>query len=126
MSMSAASEEVRVLIVEDDADVRDTLAMLLESDGYLVQGASSGEAAIGLLDHFSPDCVLLDLGLPGIRGSEVARQLRQRVGTQLVIIAVTGSSAAADRDEAEIAGIDFLLTKPVGESDLRRFLPPID
>jgi len=123
--MSSSREEVRVLIVEDDADVRDTLAMLLESDGYLVRGASTGEAAIGLLDHFAPDCVLLDLGLPGIRGSEVARQLRERVGTQLVIIAVTGSSAPADRDEAECAGIDYLLTKPVGESDLRRFLPPI-
>ena len=124
--MPSSREEVRVLIVEDDADVRDTLAMLLESDGYLVRGASSGEAAIGLLDDFAPDCVLLDLGLPGIRGSEVARQLRQRVGTQLVIIAVTGSSASADHDEAECAGIDFLLTKPVGGSDLRRFLPPID
>jgi len=126
MSMPSSREEVRVLIVEDDADVRDTLAMLLEADGYLVRGASSGEAAIGLLDNFAPDCVLLDLGLPGIRGSEVARQLRERVGTQLVIIAVTGSSAPADRDEAECAGIDYLLTKPVGEHDLRRFLPPIE
>jgi len=123
--MPSSREEVRVLIVEDEADVRDTLTMLLESDGYLVRGASSGEAAISALEDFAPDCVLLDLGLPGIRGSEVARELRHRVGTQLVIIAVTGSSAPADRDEAECAGIDFLLTKPIGEGDLRRFLPRI-
>lgn len=75
--------------------------------------------------EFAPACVLVDLGLPGIDGTEVTRRLRDQVGSELVIIAVTGSSREADHDRAEAAGIDFVLTKPLYDSDLRRLLPPL-
>lgn len=118
-------EEVRVLIIEDDADARETCRLLLESDGYAVRSAASGEEGLAQVREFAPACVLVDLGLPGIDGTEVTRRLRDQVGSELVIIAVTGSSREADHDRAEAAGIDFVLTKPLFDSDLRRLLPPL-
>ena len=118
-------EEVRVLIIEDDADARETCRLLLESDGYAVRSAASGEEGLAQVREFAPACVLVDLGLPGIDGTEVTRRLRDQVGSELVIIAVTGSSREADHDRAEAAGIDFVLTKPLYDSDLRRLLPPL-
>lgn len=118
-------EEVRVVIVEDDDDIRELLTTLIELDGYLVRSVPDGEQALAAVREFRPACVLVDLTLPGIDGVEVTRQLRDQIGTELVIIAVTGSPSATEHDRLERAGVDFVLGKPLAESDLRRFLPPL-
>lgn len=118
-------EEVRVVIVEDDEDIRELLTTLIELDGYLVRGVPNGEQALEVAREFQPACVLVDLTLPGIDGVEVTRLLRRDLGTALVIIAVTGSPSASEHERLERAGVDFVLAKPISESDLRRFLPPL-
>lgn len=118
-------EDVRVVIVEDDDDVRMALTLLLEADGYRVEGVADGSLALDVAKRFQPHCVLVDLNLPGLDGAGVTRQLREQVGSWLVIIAVTAISLPSERDRLEQAGVDFILTKPVDSNDLRRFLPPL-
>jgi PAS domain S-box-containing protein len=104
----------RVLVVDDNADAAASLALLLQFSGHEVHVAHEGEAALRLADAVRPDAVLLDVGMPGMDGYEVARRLRQRPGTKdLVIIAVTGYGAEADRRQARAAGFDHHLTKPI-------------
>ena len=119
-------EEVRVVIVEDDADIRESFAMLLEADGYTVLTFGDGEAALAALGAFKPSCVLVDLGLPGMDGAAVAKRLRSEVGTELVVIAITATASQAERDRLEVSGVDFVLSKPLAADGLRRFLPPLN
>lgn len=118
-------EDVRVVIVEDDEDVRAAITFLLEADGYHVQGVGTGIGALALVQAFQPQCVLVDLNLPGLDGAQVTRQLREQVGSALVIIAVTAISLPSEHDRLEAAGVDFILVKPVDGDVLRRFLPPL-
>ncbi|HYF59769.1 MAG TPA: ATP-binding protein [Burkholderiaceae bacterium] len=104
----------RVLVVEDNADGRRSLLTLLEMLGFVVEGAVDGESGLAAVGTFRPDIVLVDLGLPGIDGCEVARRLRAdptRAGLKLV--ALTGWGAEADRRRTSEAGFDCHLTKPV-------------
>lgn len=114
-----------MLIVEDDPDNRETLTMLLELDGYTVRAIAEGDKALAAAEDFQPAVVLVDLKLPGLDGTGVTRQLRSTLGTALVIIAITGSTSARDWDDMEVAGVDFVLTKPLDADNLRRFLPPL-
>ncbi len=116
-------EEVRVVVVEDDEDNRIALTRLLELDGYQVRSVARGDDAFHVVSQFQPAVVLVDLGLPGLDGSEVTRQLRASIGTELVVIAVTGSSSAHDWERLEAAGVDFVLAKPIEADQLRRLLP---
>ena len=118
-------EDVRVVIVEDDEDVRAAITFLLEADGYHVRSVGTGTGALALVQAFRPQCVLVDLNLPGLDGAQVTRQLRERVGSALVIIAVTAISLPSAHDRLEAAGVDFILVKPVDGDVLRRFLPPL-
>jgi len=104
----------RILVVDDNADAAASLALLLKFSGHEVHVAHEGEAALRLAETLRPDAVLLDVGMPGLDGYEVARRLRSGPGTKdLVIIAVTGYGAEADRRRARAAGFDHHLTKPI-------------
>jgi PAS domain S-box-containing protein len=104
----------RILVVDDNADAAASLALLLRFSGHEVHVAQDGEAALRLAETARPDVVLLDVGMPGLDGYEVARRLRERPDTKdLVIIAVTGYGAEGDRRRARAAGFDHHLTKPV-------------
>jgi DNA-binding response OmpR family regulator len=118
-------EEVQLLIVEDDDDVLDLMINLAELDGHRAEGASSAEEALDITGRRTPHCVVLDLGLPGLNGAELARRLRQRFGSGLVLIAVTGNTDAAALAEAEEAGVDYLLSKPLDIERFRRIVPPL-
>ncbi|MET0520168.1 MAG: response regulator [Burkholderiaceae bacterium] len=87
-----SKEEVRIVLVDDDRDTCTTLRELLESDGYSVRIALNAGDALKLIEDYRPICALIDLGLPGTDGCELARQLRARHGQDLVLIAVTGWS----------------------------------
>jgi len=103
----------RILIVDDNADAADTLAMTLQMEGHQVQTVYSGRDALDRFGELQPQVVLLDIGLPGISGYEVAREMRARPdGAKARIIALTGYGQAEDRELAAASGFDDHLVKP--------------
>jgi two-component system, sensor histidine kinase len=105
----------RFLFVYDNVDAASTLAMLLEMMGHTVSVANSGEAALAAVQAFEPDIVVLDIGMPGMDGYEVARRLQRRTDLRRrpVLVAATGWGTEADRERAMAAGFDRHLTKPI-------------
>src|SRR5262249_2694853 len=90
-SQSSGQQPKRVLIVDDNADAAESLAMLLRSAGHQVMTAHDGPAALKTAEAVRPDAVLLDIGLPRMDGYEVARRLRGQLGlTEALLVAVTG------------------------------------
>jgi PAS domain S-box-containing protein len=109
---------LRILVVEDNRDARDTLMMLLSAQGHVVQAAEDGPGALERTGEFDPDLILLDIGLPGMNGYEVARRLRERDGACTRLVALTGYGREQDRARSREAGIDAHLTKPVSPEQL--------
>jgi signal transduction histidine kinase/DNA-binding response OmpR family regulator len=113
----------RVLIVDDNADGADSLARLLQLDGHIVRVVHDGSAAITAANEFRPEVVILDIGLPGMDGFEVARLLRGRPdGSNFVLVALTGYGGENERALSRAAGFDHHLVKPVEMVALRRVL----
>jgi CheY-like chemotaxis protein len=113
----------RVLLADDNRDSADTLAMLLRVEGHEVMIAHDGAAALAAFGGFAPDIVLLDIGMPGPNGYEVARQIRQsRSGAETTLIAITGWGQQSDKERAYAAGFDHHLTKPVDTRQLSALL----
>jgi signal transduction histidine kinase len=105
---------VRVLVVDDNRDAAESLAMLMSLEGHTVTTAFDGPTALAEAATFQPQVVLLDIGMPGMDGYEVARQLRSREATRsTVIVALTGYGQPEDRARAAEAGFTDHLTKPI-------------
>jgi signal transduction histidine kinase/CheY-like chemotaxis protein len=102
-----------VLIVEDNADAREMLRTVLEMDGHQVEVADDGLAGVQLGIATQPEAALVDIGLPGIDGYEVARRLRQHLGDAVLLIALTGYGQPEDRRRSRQAGFDAHFTKPI-------------
>ena len=120
---SAATPRRRILIVDDNRDAADTLAALVELDGHEVRTAHDGLQALALGASFEPDCMLLDIGMPGLNGYEVAQRLRQTDwGGGLTLIATTGWGQREDRERALALGFDHHLTKPIDPHTLQALL----
>lgn len=104
----------RVLIVDDNADAADSLALNLEFSGHLVRTAYDGLEALQVLEGFTPEVALLDIGMPGMDGLQLARAIRERSdGQGITLVALTGLSQAEDKRRAARAGFNEYLTKPV-------------
>jgi CheY-like chemotaxis protein len=113
----------RILIVDDNSDATQTLLVLLELWGHEVRSAGDGPAALAAAVELQPEIVLLDLGLPGMSGFEVAPQLRDLPGLQdVMIVAVTGYGQEEDRRRTREAGFDHHLVKPVDPDQLRKLI----
>jgi CheY-like chemotaxis protein len=113
----------RILIVDDNIDAADSLAILLRFRGNHVELAYDGHSAIDSAKRVRPDIVLLDIGLPGMDGYEVVRLLRSdRDFASTLIVAVTGYGQDEDRQLALAAGFNCHLTKPVNIIELNRML----
>ena len=118
----------RILIVDDNRDGAESLARVLELFGHTVSIASDGDAALSAAAEFTPDLILLDIGLPKLNGFEVARKIRKEAwGQSIVLIALTGWGHPEHRRESAAAGFDAHLLKPVRVADLLRALatPPM-
>ncbi|HEY4373684.1 MAG TPA: response regulator [Burkholderiales bacterium] len=111
----------RILVVDDNADAADAISILLESHGHQVRTAYDGREAMGTMQAFGPDVVLLDIGLPGMNGYELARELRG-IAKGVLLIALTGYGQDRDRRLAKEAGFDHHLTKPVDLASLNALL----
>jgi CheY-like chemotaxis protein len=113
----------RVLVVDDNEDAANTLAMILKMEDHEVDTAYSGAQALEHIGEFRPDVVLLDIGLPGLDGYGVAEKIREKYGKLgIQLIAITGYGQEADRIRTREAGFVHHLVKPVDFADLRRVL----
>ncbi len=120
---ASSSAGVRVLVVDDNVDSAESMALLLSLDGHEVRTAFDGPGALAVAAEFHPEAVLLDIGLPGMDGYEVAKQMRNLPGLQnALMIAVTGYGQADDRARSKAAGFDHHLVKPVDPEILSALL----
>jgi CheY-like chemotaxis protein len=122
--VATAGRSRQILVVDDNEDAAEMLALVLRKRGYAVVLAFDGEEALAMAQAHRPEVVLLDIGLPGIDGYEVARRLRARATSeQLMLVAVTGYGQPADRLRSREAGFDHHLVKPVA---MEKLLPLLD
>jgi PAS domain S-box-containing protein len=113
----------RVLIVDDNEDGAESLAMLLQLGGHETHKAYDGIEAIDAAERFRPDAVLLDIGLPGLNGYEVCRRIREEPwGKGMVLVALTGWGQEEDRHRSKEAGFDAHMVKPVDHDVLMKLL----
>lgn len=121
---AGGGEALKVLVVDDNPDVSGALAMLLEIQGYQVRTASSGEEALEIVQDFEPRLALLDIGMPGMDGVELAGRLRQRYPDpgRLMLVALTGLGNEHARERSLAGGFDEHLVKPLKRSTLQGLL----
>src|SRR5262249_46799779 len=113
----------RLLVVDDNRDFANTLSMLLETFGHEVRTVYDGKAAVPAATEYHPDAVLLDIGLPGMNGYDVARELRSTPAlSRMKLVAFTGYGQEEDRRRVRQAGFDFHLVKPVEVAELARVI----
>lgn len=112
----------RIAIVEDNKDVRDLLLLKLRRLGHNVFDAADGEEGLRVVLEERPDLALVDLGLPGIDGFQLARQVREQLGPDVVLVAVSGFGQPEDKRRALEAGFDEHLTKPADVRDIENLL----
>jgi PAS domain S-box-containing protein len=111
---------MRILVIDDDSDMREILAQILASAGATVRTAESVQTAVDLLRHELPDVVLTDLGMPDNDGYDLLRQLRSSAGAHVPVAAVTAYARDVDRNRALEAGFDTFLAKPIDADELVR------
>jgi PAS domain S-box-containing protein len=121
--VSPAVRKRSILVVDDNTDAAASIAMFLRLLGHHVETASSGPGALEHLSKEAPEIVLLDIGLPGLDGYEVARRIREKPeGRGMRLYAMTGYGQEEDRKRSEAAGFDAHLVKPVLPSDLAKLI----
>ena len=114
---------LRLLLVDDSVDAATLLSMVLEADGYDVRIAHEATQALEAAAQFKPEVVLLDLGLPGMDGFQLAQEMRKLDSTAgALLVAVTGYGQAADRQRSHDAGFDYHLVKPVAVEEIHRVI----
>ncbi|HEU0132159.1 MAG TPA: response regulator transcription factor [Mycobacteriales bacterium] len=117
-----ATGERRILVVDDDADVRSMVRLVLETEGYAVDVAGDGFAALRAVESLAPDCVVLDVMMPGLDGHAVLHRIRGGARSSLPVVMLT---ASADDDcawQAWTEGVDYFLAKPFDADELLRYL----
>lgn len=121
-SESVEPSRRRILVVDDNRDAAESLAILLQSMGNEVETAHDGREAISKTTSFQPDVILLDIGMPGMNGYETARHLREQGGNRATLVALTGWSQDEDRRRSKEAGFDAHLVKPVDIAILAKLI----
>jgi signal transduction histidine kinase/CheY-like chemotaxis protein len=120
---SKANPRIKVLIVDDNRDAADSLALLLEMNGYAVSVGHSGGEALKISAEQRPHAIILDIGMPDITGYQVARRIRgEPWGAAVLLIAVTGWGQNEDKARATAAGFNHHLTKPVDPDQVEALL----
>ncbi|KQS30951.1 response regulator [Dyadobacter sp. Leaf189] len=117
------SENRRILVVDDNRDAADTLAMMLKLTGYETKACYSGRDGVAAAESYRPMAIVLDIGMPDITGYEACRLIRDTAwGQSALIVALTGYGADEDRQKSTEAGFDVHLLKPVDLPELSRLL----
>ncbi len=123
LNESTAPKSRKILVVDDNIDSAESLALILELSGHDVKKAHDGREAVELAEEFRPDVVLLDIGLPRLNGYEAAREIRkQEWGRKVALFALTGWGQKEDRARSKEAGFDEHMVKPINHTELIRKL----
>jgi two-component system CheB/CheR fusion protein len=121
-----APRKLRVLVVDDNHDAAEVLVMLLESMDLDVEAVNSGPAALAAIPDYRPNVILMDIGMPGMDGNEVARRIREQPQyNDIKLIALTGWGQEKDRRLSHESGFDYHLTKPVNFKVLKDLIAAI-
>jgi two-component system response regulator MprA len=120
--MVMTAGERRVLVVDDDQDVRSMVRTVLESEGYAVDVAEDGFAALRAVDAREPDCVVLDVMMPGMDGHAVLKRIRAGERSSLPVVMLTAAAGDDQAWQAWTEGVDYFLAKPFDAEELLRFL----
>jgi len=119
--------KLRILVVDDNRDAAESMAMMLRLMGDEVSTAHDGAEGFDQADKLRPDVILMDVGMPRLNGFEATRQIRQMAwGRKMTIVALTGWGQEADRQQSRAAGCDGHLVKPVNLDDLERLLADLN
>jgi two-component system, sensor histidine kinase len=102
----------RFVVIDDNPDAADTVALLLSEMGGDCRVAYDGPSGVRLARDFRPEVILLDVGLPGQSGYDTCREIRSALGTKVLVVALTGSGSDEDRENARRAGFDVHILKP--------------
>jgi CheY-like chemotaxis protein len=117
---------LRILVADDERDQVMTLAMILQDEGHEVREVYRGAEVLRMVREFDPDVALIDIGMPGMSGYDVAREVRQEFGKQRpVLVAVTGWKQASDKILARLAGFDHHVAKPFESKALLELIEPL-
>jgi len=120
---AALDERMRIVVIDDNDDIRETMQQRLQSLGHLVDVAADGLSGVELVLRERPQVALVDIGMPGLDGYQVAQKLRAELdATQLRLVAMTGFGQSTDRDRALAAGFDSHLIKPARTEQIQRAL----
>jgi signal transduction histidine kinase len=118
----AAAGSKRIVVIEDNTDIRHLLRTELKRLGHEVEDSGEGSEGLKTILSSKPDVALIDIGLPGLDGYAIARKVRESLGKEVYLIALSGYGQAEDRARAHEAGFDVHLTKPAGIMELERIL----
>jgi DNA-binding response OmpR family regulator len=111
-----------VLVVDDNREATDSLALILRAEGYVVHTAYDGHLALEIIASSAPDAVVLDIGMPGLSGYDVVREVRRRLRKRPLLVALTAWSEVSDKILAKHVGFDHHLGKPADPRDLIKLL----
>ncbi len=115
-----------MLVADDDRDAVVTLSAVLQDEGHQVLEVYRGDAVIQLVRRYRPDAVLLDIGMPGLTGFEIARQLRDELGRDCpLLIAITAWAQASAKELGRLVGFSHYLVKPFAVGELLALLEPL-
>jgi len=120
-----ATPPLKVLVADDNRDAADSLQRILALYGHDVRVAYDGASAVRMVEQFRPRVAILDIGMPGTNGYDVARAVRSRPGERVALVALTGWGQETDRRRATEAGFDHHLTKPIDPDTLNRVLADV-
>ena len=125
--LATPTSDLRILVVDDNRDAAESLAMLLRAMGNNVQTAHDGEVAVAAAGEFRPHVVLCDIGLPKLNGYEACRRMKEQAWEEkMILIAVTGWGQDDDRRKSAAAGFDHHMVKPVDTKSLMKLLAELD
>ena len=123
---ATGKRRLRVLVADDERDQVATLAMLLLEEGHEVREVYRGSEVLRMVRDFDPDVAMIDIGMPGMTGYDVAREVRQIFGAERpLLIAITGWKQSADRLLARLAGFDHHVAKPYDPNALLALIEPL-
>ena len=123
---SRGRRKLRILVADDERDQVATLAAILQDEGHEVRECYRGAEVMRMVRDFDPDVALIDIGMPGMTGYDVARELRQAYGNaRPLLVAVTGWKQSSDKILARLAGFDHHLAKPFETKTLLEIIEPL-
>ena len=123
----STNTSLRIMVVDDNIDAAETLSMLLELNGHILETAHDGFDAVKLARAFKPQVGFLDIGMPGMDGYQTAAEIRRTPGLEnIVLIAITGWGAESDRLNDTDTGFNYHFTKPVQGEVITDFLTTLN